>query len=257
VLPKDSTFLLDAGTTAQATVTLPGGQQFRDFSMIIQKAVNLRYRDGTPVENIAGEGPGVPEDAHDAGAAAINYATEPLWFRFGFQAGADWGFGDTGGGAEPEAPDPFGEEPGVLAAPSGPGLATIANAFQAYSNALTGGRDPETPVFKARPGQEVRFRVMSPVGYARNTTLTILGHNWNEEPFLSVNAPSDVMGNHPTQRFHTTLDNVVTGNGWNILTRAGGTMAAPGDYLYRDVASFGHLNGLWGVVRVEEPGTTP
>ena len=257
VLPKDSTFLLDAGTTAQATVTLPGGQQFRDFSMIIQKAVNLRYRDGTPVENIAGEGPGVPEDAHDAGAAAINYATEPLWFRFGFQAGADWGFGDTGGGAEPEAPDPFGEEPGVLAAPSGPGLATIANAFQAYSNALTGGSDPQTPVFKARPGQETRFRVMSPVGYARNTTLTILGHNWNEEPFLSVNAPSDVMGNHPTQRFRSTLDNVVTGNGWNILTRAGGTMAAPGDYLYRDVASFGHLNGLWGVVRVEEPATTP
>jgi len=259
VLPAGSTFTLDAGTTAQATVTLPGGQQFRDFSMVIQKAVNLRYRDGTPVENIAGEGPGVPEDAHDAGGAAINYGTEPMWFRFGFPAGADWGYGSQPGEPDPHAPepDPFGEEPGVLPAPSGPGLATIANAFMAYSNALTGGNDPQTPVFKARPGQEMRFRVMTPVGYARNTTLTILGHNWYEEPFLSVNAPSDVMGNSPFQRYRTTVDNVVTGNGWNILTRGGGTMAAPGDYLYRDVASFGNTNGLWGVVRIEEPGTTP
>ncbi|MDP3460052.1 MAG: hypothetical protein Q8S09_12340 [Hyphomonas sp.] len=250
ILPKDSTFALDAGTTAQATVTLPGGAQFRDFSMIFQKSVNLRYRDGTPVENIAGEGPGVPEDAHDAGGAAINYATEPLWFRFGFGAGADWGFGDAGGETEFLAD-------GTLNPPSGPGLASIANAFRAYSNVMTGGADPQTPVYKAAPGQEMRFRVAAPAGYARNTTLTILGHNWFEEPFRSVNSPSDTMGAHWNHTFRTTTDNIVTGNSWNILTKAGGSRAAPGDYLYRDVASFGNLNGLWGVVRVEEPGTTP
>jgi hypothetical protein len=248
ILPQGSTFTLDTGTTAQATVTLPGGQQFRDFSMVFQKAVNLRYRDGTPVENIAGEGPGVPEDAHDAGGAAINFATEPLWFRFGFPAGADWGFGDTGGGHGDAHPP----EEGALAPPSGPGLASITNAFRAYSNVMTGGLDPETPVFKARPGQEMRFRVAIPSGYARNTTLTILGHNWREEPFRSVNGPSDVMSNHWSHRVRSTTDNIVVGNSWNILTRAGGSMAVPGDYLYRDVASFGNLNGLWGVVRVEE-----
>ncbi|MFN7163972.1 MAG: hypothetical protein ACK4P2_04065, partial [Hyphomonas sp.] len=235
---------------AQATVTMPGGAQFRDFSMIFQKAVNLRYRDGTPVENIAGEGPGVPEDAHDAGGAAINFATEPLWFRFGFAAGADWGFGDGGGAPEFE-PD------GTLHVPSGPGLASISNAFRAYSNVMTGGNDPETPVYKAAPGQEMRFRVASPAGYARNTTLTILGHNWTEEPFRTVNSPSDVMGPHWTHRFRSTTDNIVVGNSWNILTKAGGSRSVPGDYLYRDVASFGHLNGLWGIVRVEEPGATP
>ncbi|MFN7178816.1 hypothetical protein, partial [Hyphomonas sp.] len=128
----------------------------------------------------------------------------------------------------------------------------INNAFRAYSNVMTGGNDPETPVFKARPGQEMRFRVAIPSGYARNTTLTILGHNWREEPFNSVNGPSDVMSNHWSHRVRSTTDNIVVGNSWNILTRAGGAMAVPGDYLYRDVASFGNLNGLWGVVRVEE-----
>ena len=103
----------------------------------------------------------------------------------------------------------------------------------------------------------MRFRVTTPVGYARNTTLTILGHNWRDEPFISVNGPSDVMGNSSSARYRSTVDNIVTGNSWNILTKAGGSRAAPGDYLYRDVASFGNLNGLWGVVRVEEPATTP
>jgi hypothetical protein len=65
------------------------------------------------------------------------------------------------------------------------------------------------------------------------------------------------MGNSSSARYRSTVDNIVTGNSWNILTKAGGSRAAPGDYLYRDVASFGNLNGLWGVVRVEEPATTP
>jgi manganese oxidase len=253
ILPAGSTFTVDPDTTAQATVVLPGGQQVRDFSMIIQKAINLRYRDGTPVENIAGEGPGVPEDAHDAGAASINYGTEPLWFRFGLAAGADWGVGGAGH-VDPGAGDP-GD--GTLPVPTGPGFATLTNAFRAYSNTLTGGNDPQTPVYRAAPGQEFRLRVVSPVGYSRSTTLTILGHNWREEPFISVNSPSDVMANTWRARYRSTADNIVTGTSWNILTKAGGSQSVPGDYLFRDVASFGNTNGIWGIVRVEEPGTTP
>ncbi len=98
----------------------------------------------------------------------------------------------------------------------------------------------------------MRFRIAIPSGYARNTTLTILGHNWREEPFISVDWPSDVMSQNSSHIARSTTDNIVVGNSWNILTRAGGSMAVPGDYLYRDVASFGNLNGLWGVVRVEE-----
>ena len=77
VLPPASTWVTDPGTRTQATVTTADGFNFRDFAMVFQKAVNLRYRDGSPVPNIAGEGFGVPEDAHDAGAAAVNLRTEP------------------------------------------------------------------------------------------------------------------------------------------------------------------------------------
>ena len=52
-----------------------GGRTFRDHSVVFQKALNLKYDDGTAVENIAGEGGAIPEDSHDAGLKAIN-----LWY---------------------------------------------------------------------------------------------------------------------------------------------------------------------------------
>jgi manganese oxidase len=232
VLPEGSTFVTDPGTSAQATVTMPDGRTFRDFSMIIQKAVGLRYRDGSPVEIIAGEGPGVPEDAHDAGGASINLRTEPLWFRYRYGAGSDFGFG--------------GEEGG-----DGPGLASISDMYRAYSNDLV-GQEPQTPVYLAEPGQEIRLRVTSPAGYARNTVLGIFGHNWTQEPFVTRNFPSDTMAWSETQRFMSSQDSIMPPNAWNIMTEAGGPFEVPGDYLYRDLAAFGNLNGLWGILRVEE-----
>lgn len=242
ILPEGSTFVTDPGTTAQATVTQPDGTVFRDFTMMFQKSVNLRFGDGSPVENIAGEGPGVPEDAHDAGGAAINYGTEPLWYRFGFPANADWGFGGDGAGAD------------------GPGLASISTMFRTYANVLGGRADPVTPVYKAKPGQEMRFRVMAPAGYARSTTLAILGHNWVYEPFASNRLASDIMKALPTHEYRSAQDNIVTGNSFNFMTNGGGSRSVPGDYLYRDIGSFGNMNGLWGIVRIEEtpaPVTEP
>lgn len=231
VLPEGADIEPDADTNMQASVTV-NGDTFRDFAMLVHKAVNLRYQSGRPVENIAGEGVGVPEDAHDAGAAAINYRTEPMWFRFGFAAGSDWGFGD---------------------AEHGPGLGSIVNAFQAYSNTLTGGLDPETPVYRAAPGQEMRIRVGAPAGYARGTVLGILGHNWMREPFKSENGvASNVMGEEENDLQMSSQDSISPPNAFNILTYAGGPFAVVGDYLFRDYASFGNTNGLWGIIRVEE-----
>lgn len=235
ILPEGSSFVADEGTRVQGTVTSADGtSSFRDFAMLFHKAVNLRYRDGSPVPNIAGEGFGVPEDAHDAGAAGINLTVEPLWFRYGFDAGADWGLG--------------GEEAGFNG--SDAGLATIPDMYKAYSNVLHGG-DPETPIYTARPGEETRFRVTMPSGYARGTTLGILGHNWNNMPFVSKNFPSDTMGVTEGQRMMSAQDNILPPAAWNIITKAGGPMRVPGDYLYRDLASFGNQNGLWGLLRVE------
>ncbi len=241
VLPKGATWEEDPDTSSQATVTLEDGNTFRDFAMIFHKAVNLRYGDSSPVENIAGEGFGIPEDAHDAGGAGINYRTEPLWFRFRMAAGADWGLG---GGVDD-----------VTGLPVGPGLASIRNMYEAYSNSLINDRDPETPVYRAEAGQQMRFRVTMPAGYARNTTLGIFGHNWREEPFLSdwdLGVPAARMEETPYHRFKTSQDMILPPAAWNIMTQAGGPFSVPGDYLFRDLASFGNQNGLWGLVRVEE-----
>jgi hypothetical protein len=131
--------------------------------------------------------------------------------------------------------------------------------YRAYSNDLV-GQEPQTPVYLAKPGQEIRLRVTSPAGYARNTVLGIFGHNWTQEPFVTRNFPSDTMAWSETQRFMSSQDNIMPPNAWNIMTEAGGPFEVPGDYLYRDLASFGNLNGLWGILRVEEdavPATTP
>lgn len=225
ILPQGATFSPDEGTRMQGTVTLADGSTFRDFAMVFQKAVNLRYRDGSPVPNIAGEGFGVPEDAHDAGGAALNFGTEPLWFRFGFDAGADLGLGGDGSEA---------------------GLASIPDMYRAYSNALVGGEDPQTEVFTARPGDEVRFRVVMPAGSARGSTLGIFGHQWTMEPFTTWNFPSDTMAWDDSQRMKSSQDNILPPTAWNILTRAGGPFGVEGDYLFRDLAAFGNQNGLSG-----------
>lgn len=55
---------------------------YRDFAMVWQKALNMRWANGRPVEGIASEA-GVPTDPQDNSSMAINYKTEPMWFRFG------------------------------------------------------------------------------------------------------------------------------------------------------------------------------
>ena len=235
--PKYATVVPDAGTRMQATVTAPG-VFYRDFAMVFQKGVNLRYRNGSPVPNIAGEGFGVPEDAHDGGAAAINFSSEPMWFRFGYPADADWGMG----GVDPDT--------GVN---MGPGLASIPDAHRGYSNIMTEGLDPQTPVYTAKAGQEMRFRIVAPAGYARGSTLGIAGHNWQREPFTSSGSGfSDVMGYDEGDEYTSSQDNIAPPNTWNVMVAAGGPFGVTGDYLFRDLASFGNLNGLWGIVRVEE-----
>ena len=146
---------------------------FRDFAVVFQKGLNLRYgTDGTPVENIAGEGGAIPEDSHDAGQKAINYGTEPAWFRFGL------------------ARQHAVRQCGVA------GFGAVANAHQLYSNSLAGG-DPATPVFTATAGQEVRMRLLEPTGVGRGTTFDLHGHLWQRDPYIAGAVPSQTIGENP------------------------------------------------------------
>ena len=237
-------------TTASATVT-SGSLAFRDFAAVIQKGVNHRYSDGTAVEGIAAEGP-ISEDTEDSGQYAVNYGSEPLWLRFGL------------------APNtPFnGAAPGV------PTFRDIVNAHEAYSNTLSAGDDPATPVFTALAGQQARIRVVEPAGIGRAMTFNLHGHVWQRAPYVCPGSAflglpgnckptgffpslsgfevgSRGIGENPLSFWLGGQDSVMPGSHYDFVLRsAGGANGIPGDYLFRDQSAFGSLGGLWGILRV-------
>ena len=230
-------------TRASATVTKADGSTFRDFVVMVQKGQNHRFIDGEAVPNIAAEGQGIPEDSHDAGQQSVNYASEPLWFRFG------------------KAPDsPFGRA-------NGAGLGDVPNAHEAYSNGLAGvGGDPVTPVFTANAGGEVRMRVLEPTGAGRGTTFKLHGHLWQRDPYVcpgsadlglvgkctGTDVGSQAVGHNPIGFYLGSQESITPSAHFEVrLPSAGGAGAVAGDYLYRDAASFGNLGGVWGIMRVE------
>jgi hypothetical protein len=239
----------------RASATLNGA--IRDFTLVFQKGLNLRYQDGTAVENIASEGAGAPEDPQDSGQMAINYGTEPMWFRFGLQP--DSPFGNTLGG--------FG---------------AVSNPEDAYSNTLAGG-DPATPVFEAAAGAPVRLHVLAPTGVERGTVFQLDGHLWQRAPYVcpgqndglgtglagkcnwtdfgnaNFEPGSRAIGVNPIGMYLGAQESVLPAAHFDIVLPgaglptggAGGVGEVTGDYLFRDQAAFGNLQGLWGILRVE------
>jgi hypothetical protein len=218
--PEGSSWTTDAGTRSSATVTKADSSEFREFVLHFQNFVNLRFGDGSPIPIVARN-----EDPEDSGHKAFNYKTEPFWFRFGY------------------APDATLQQ-----------IRARNDLWKAVSNNLVGG-DPETPVFTANAGEDVRFRVLHPGGNQRNNIFTVHGHVWQQEPW--INGSTEIgenkdfagfwrtmfegshMGVGPTGHFNAVLQN-----------GAGGAFGVSGDYLYRDFASFQFDGGLWGILRV-------
>ena len=231
------------GTRTSLPVTYTGGT-FKDAVLVFQKALNHRLGDGSAVKNIASEGQGIPEDSHDAGQMAINYGSEPMWFRYGLEPDAP--FNNEGGGS-------FGG---------------VSDPELAYSNSLPGaGGDPVTPVITATPGQEVRIRVLEPTGAGRGTTFNLDGHAWQRDPYICEGSKDGLPGRcatteaaAPTRIGHNPIgmvlghqESVTPAAHFDIvpLNGAGGKNAIPGDYLFADQGSFGPTSGLWGILRVE------
>jgi hypothetical protein len=213
--PQNSTWIEDANSRAQATITKADGTSFREFVLVFQNDVNLRRGDGNgaAVPNVARE-----EDNEDSGQKAFNYRSEPLWKRMGF---------------EPDTPLEQTRDldfTGVL------------------SNAQVGG-DPVTPVYTARAGQQVRVRLVMPGGHARNNVFNLHGHVWEEEPYANG---STVQGSNPLSEWKGAQYGVGPGSHFDFLLKngAGGYFQIPGDYLYRSQQSFQFDGGLWGIFRV-------
>lgn len=260
---------------ATATVSYPvtatntaGGKlstrSMRDLAIVHQKGLNFRYQDGSAAANLAAEREDLltkpfdtaPEDAQDAGHMAINYGSEPLWFRFGL------------------APDaPFGRD----------GFGGATSAWQAFSNGCCGGGgsvgvvsapvgEPYVPVMTTTAGMETRLRVLMPTGIGRGTIFSLHGHIWPRDPYLAERVDdagypkgggpgtwgiaSRCIGRNALEMHLGGQESVTPMAHYDLLlASAGGSGGVVGDYLWRDMGGFGISNGLWGIVRVASSGT--
>jgi hypothetical protein len=217
--PQGATWIEDANSRAQATVTKTDGTSFREFVLQFQTDVNLRrgdlQGDAAAVPNVAGE-----EDAEDSGQKGLNYRSEPMWKRMNY-------------------------------APELPLEQTRALDFtNSLSNALVGG-DPVTPVFTAKAGTPVRFRVLNSNGHARNNVFQVHGHIWQQEPYINN---STQIGNNPLSEWKGAQQGHGASNHMDAVpvNGAGGARRITGDYLYRTQSSFQFDNGIWGIFRVTQ-----
>jgi len=197
---------------------------------------------GCAVPAVSAEDGGVAEDPEDAGQKAVNYRSDPLWYRLG---------------VTPETPF------------NAPTLNGSADLHKSFSNALVGG-DPNTPVQTATAGDKVRLRILQPGGHARGHVITVNGHTWQQQPAVTTagGAPSDriswtfhadpttqntdpMPGHSMISWWTDSVFGVSASSHFDLnLKSAGGVRAVPGDYLIRDQASFGSFGGLWSILRV-------
>jgi hypothetical protein len=212
--PLGSTWTEDTTSRASATVTLANGSKFRDFTVLFQNDINMRFgNDNSPVPNLAGE-----EDPEDSGQKAVNYRTEPFWKRMGY-------------------------------APDTPLTTTRTFDFTNVLNNAQVGGDPVTPIFTATRNTPIRFHVLMPGGHARNHAFNLHGHIWLEEPYVSdsasfgFNSQSEWKG---SQYGHGPANHVTL----IPVHGAGGLNGVLGDYLYRTQQSFQFDGGIWGILRV-------
>jgi hypothetical protein len=213
--PLGSTWVEDPGSYTSATITPSLGLPIREFVVLLQNDVNLRYgSDGSAVPGV-----GEIDDAEDSGSPAVNYRSEPMWKRMNYA---------------PETPF---------------GITRTFDFTNALSNTQVGG-DPETPVFVAKPGTPTRFRLLEPGGHARNNSFTMHGHVWDEEPYVK---DSTRIGFRTQSEFTGAMMGVGPSAHFNLLLRngAGGAFGVPGDYLFRTFSAFQFDGGMWGIFRVQ------
>jgi len=271
--PQGATYAVDTGSNASATVC-PGGQKncsattagaFRDFGLVWQKMMNYRYASGNAVQNESEEGPGLPENPPHTTLNGANYRAEPTFFRFGIPplaaAGGAGVFGVGGCGTPITAPNTLGVVPTCFG--------NVTNAGDLFSNTLTGGADPQTPVFTAKAGSPFRIHLVNANSSNRGATFTLHGHVWPRDPYLAQRVegngfpmPADGtnltggvgsvrIGNNPMSFYLGAQESIIGAAHFSfVLPSAGGVDGIAGDYLFRDTAAAGMGGGAWGILRV-------
>jgi hypothetical protein len=276
VEPQGATVTPVAGTRAKATVSAPAtgtmpARSYTDFALVWQKMMNYRYASGNAVQNESEEGPGLPENPPHTVMNAANYRAEPTFFRFGIPPLS------AAGGAGCAAP--------ITAPFAGPAtqltcFGAVVNAGSLFSNTLTGGADPQTPVFTVVRNTPFRIHLTNPNSSNRGTTFTLHGHVWPKDPYLAQRRDTDgfplpadgvnqtggvgavdiapqkdangLALTNPMQMYLGAQESVIGSAHFSfVLPSAGGADGVAGDYLFRDTAAAGLGGGAWGILRVQ------
>ncbi len=171
--------------------------------------------------DLGGAGPATPGPSSATPSnwsRAINYRTEPFSYRY-------------------QSPNWLGD--------SGPiGISRV------YSDTLVSA-DPETPVFAAAAGLPVRIRVLHPAGLLEQI-YTLHGHVWQEEPYTN---DSQQIGNNPNSQYQGARDAFGPNAAFDVvLDSGGGKGKTKGDYLFRTFVATDSSFGMWGLLRVGDPG---
>jgi manganese oxidase len=204
-------------TRAQTVVTIGAGtdriQQFHEAVAIYQDDINLRFRNGEPVPNLA-----ISDDPTETGQDGFNYRSEPIWFRAGWT---------------PDTPLQY--------------TRTFPNFDQVLLDSFVGGR-PQTPIFDVKASIQARMRMTHPAGDTQNQVFEVTGHNWETE---ACTANSTVLGWNPLSPWTGSTPMVGPGTKADLLLwQPGGAFAAGGEHLYRTYVAWGFDGGLWGLFRV-------
>ena len=232
--PRQGSRRFPGGVSAE--ICLRDGGRYIDHVLVVQDAVNAT-RGGMPVENLSGA-----EEPDDYGVKALNYRTEPLWARRGNNPGIPF---------ENRNEQDFAE---VLSSGSLPGGRCAAGMLP--SARASTPCDPETPVFTARAGEQVRLHLVHPGGHTRQQGIAVSGHAWNPYPW-SASTQSRVMDPAaPGGVREGVLNGFGPMAGTTLAFRAGGEAGLAMDYLIRSQSSFLFDGGLWGLLRVE-PAAAP
>jgi len=238
VEPKGAQYFAVGSTTTQITSgakadirgSAGSGLLFREF--VVQYQDDVTMQSGTS-GGIGMKNQGGVDDPEECGQVGFNYRNEPLWARFGLP---------------PETPLNGGPDVPV-------GTTTLNDLI--YTNSLSSNVtsfncgttpcDPLTPIFEAKPGTNVRFRIAQAAGHPRQHAFTLFGHHWNFEPWQNA---SLVQGTNPLTFEIGAIGGFGPTRHFNILTVAGGLTRKTGDFLYRSQDSFDFAGGLWGIFRV-------
>lgn len=222
--PQGSTYW-NASNTAMmvggtdATIRYSNGTKVREFVVVYQDGLNLRV--GANAEAIAQHFVG--DDSYDLGERAFNYRAEPLWSRIDYSA-------QGGSPACSSAASVMSQDinPCELGA-------NLMVDDDARIPAEVRGLPIETPIFNAKTGDKIRFRVLQADGRARQHTFRVLGHNYADLGISNYIAPGNSLI-APGKAITGDLD--------------GG--AKKGYWIYRDGPNMFVNTGLWGVMKVDD-----